>query len=112
MKKPVDVFAGPGTPRLGGILDFMRLLWAVDHGLQEGSAARAASDPSVDHQPPAHLQRGFLTEQRRLARPQAPHDSLQDRADRSQFSARTCQGPAAVDGAPIGTATGRPGRAR
>jgi DNA-binding MarR family transcriptional regulator len=43
MKKPVDVFAGPGTPRLGGILDFMRLLWAVDHGLQAGSKRMQAT---------------------------------------------------------------------
>ena len=43
MKKPVDVFAGPGTPQLGGILDFMRLLWAVDHGLQAASKRMQAT---------------------------------------------------------------------
>lgn len=37
MKKPLDVLTGPGAPQLGGTLDFMRLLWAVDHGLQAGS---------------------------------------------------------------------------
>jgi DNA-binding MarR family transcriptional regulator len=29
-------------PALGGVLDFMRLLWAVDHGLQKGSKRMAA----------------------------------------------------------------------
>jgi DNA-binding MarR family transcriptional regulator len=33
----VKLPAASGLPRLGGILDFMRLLWAVDHGLQAGS---------------------------------------------------------------------------
>ena len=37
MKKPLDVLAGPDVPPLGGVLDFMRLLWAVDHGLQATS---------------------------------------------------------------------------
>ena len=43
MKKPHDVLAGPGTPRLGGVLDFMRLLWAVDHGLQGTSKRMLAT---------------------------------------------------------------------
>jgi DNA-binding MarR family transcriptional regulator len=43
MKKPVDVLGGPGTPPLGGILDFMRLLWAVDHGLQASSKRMQAT---------------------------------------------------------------------
>lgn len=37
MKKPLDVLAGPAVPPLGGVLDFMRLVWAVDHGLQATS---------------------------------------------------------------------------
>lgn len=37
MKKELDVLAGPKVPPLGGVLDFMRLLWAVDHGLQATS---------------------------------------------------------------------------
>lgn len=37
MKKPRDVLAGPDVPPLGGVLDFMRVLWAVDHGLQARS---------------------------------------------------------------------------
>jgi MarR family transcriptional regulator, organic hydroperoxide resistance regulator len=32
-----------GAPRLGGILDFMRHLWAVDHGLQAGSKRMLAT---------------------------------------------------------------------
>jgi DNA-binding MarR family transcriptional regulator len=37
VKKTREVLDGPGTPALGGVLDFMRLLWAVDHGLQATS---------------------------------------------------------------------------
>jgi DNA-binding MarR family transcriptional regulator len=37
VKKPREVLEGPGLPRLGGVLDFMRLLWALDHGLQATS---------------------------------------------------------------------------
>lgn len=43
MKKPVDVLSGPGAPQLGGVLDFMRLLWAVDHGLQATSKRMLAT---------------------------------------------------------------------
>jgi MarR family transcriptional regulator, organic hydroperoxide resistance regulator len=31
------------APQLGGILDFMRLLWSVDHGLQAGSKRMQAT---------------------------------------------------------------------
>ena len=43
MKKPIDVLSGPGMPQLGGVLDFMRLLWAVDHGLQATSKRMLAT---------------------------------------------------------------------
>ncbi len=31
------MLVGPDVPPLGGVLDFMRLLWALDHGLQATS---------------------------------------------------------------------------
>lgn len=34
---------GPSTPRLGEVLDFMRLLWAVDHALHQTSKHMAAN---------------------------------------------------------------------
>lgn len=43
MKKPIDVLSGPAAPQLGGVLDFMRLLWAVDHGLQATSKRMQAT---------------------------------------------------------------------
>lgn len=43
MKKPIDVLTGPGAPQLGGTLDFMRLLWALDHGLQATSKRMLAT---------------------------------------------------------------------
>lgn len=43
MKKPLEVLEGPGAPQLGGVLDFMRLLWALDHGLQATSKRMLAT---------------------------------------------------------------------
>jgi MarR family transcriptional regulator, organic hydroperoxide resistance regulator len=37
LKRPLDAFAGPDVPRLGDTLEFMRLIWALDHGLQQTS---------------------------------------------------------------------------
>lgn len=37
MTKPLRGLADEGEPPLGGVLDFMRLLWAVDHELQAAS---------------------------------------------------------------------------
>jgi MarR family transcriptional regulator, organic hydroperoxide resistance regulator len=37
MKRPGDVLDGPEVPPLGGVLDFMRLMWALDHALQAAS---------------------------------------------------------------------------
>jgi DNA-binding MarR family transcriptional regulator len=43
MRKPRDVLTGPDVPPLGGVLDFMRLLWALDHGLQARSKSMLAA---------------------------------------------------------------------
>lgn len=42
-EKAVDALSGPAIPRLGGVLAFMRLPWAVDHGLQATSKRMLAS---------------------------------------------------------------------
>jgi DNA-binding MarR family transcriptional regulator len=36
-------FTSPGLPALGGALDFLRLLWAVDHALQRRSKSMAVT---------------------------------------------------------------------
>lgn len=43
MKKTLDILSRPNNPQLGGVLDFMRLLWAVDHGLQATSKRMQAT---------------------------------------------------------------------
>lgn len=44
MKRPVDAVLLPDSmPALGEVLEFMRVLWAVDHGLQQQSKRMAAT---------------------------------------------------------------------